>query len=105
LAAGIKTQQSWECPERFKAQTGDLNKLGTLPCWVSPMSLWTAELYPSAELPFQLVTLRLSIPPFTALPPQLTSLQTVQGSLCSPRPLQRNKALCKLQTIFSIIFL
>lgn len=47
----------------------------------------------------------LGIPPFTALLPKLTSLQSVQGSFCSPNPFYRNEALCKLQAILSIIFL
>lgn len=102
LGCWHKAQLSWECPER--AQTGDV-KLDTLLCWVSPVSLLISELHPSPELSFKPCRALLSIPPCKALPPPLTSFQSVQGSLCSPDPLQRNKALYKLQTILSITFL
>lgn len=48
-----KAQQSWEYPERFKTQSGDLNKLDTLPCWLSPVSPLISALQPSPELSFK----------------------------------------------------
>lgn len=53
LGSWFRAQQYWEYPERFKAQTGDLNKPDTLPCWLAAVSLLISELQPSYELWFK----------------------------------------------------